>query len=142
MNISKKEMAELEKKFISIQWNKLSNKNKLLQASSIIQELWQIHCFREGNTRTTAMFLYFLLKTIGLHINIDFLGDNAKYFRTALVVASLYSLSKPEYLRGIIKDSTTLKNKTTKKYETIDGYEVSKYSYQNHTIDKIKTIKI
>jgi len=140
-NYIEKEMNELEEKFININWSKLPNKEKLLSTSSIVQELWQIHCFREGNTRTVALFLYFLLKTIGLHINVDFLGENAKYFRNSLVLASLYSASKPEYLQGIISDATTVKNKTTSKYETIDGYEVEKYSYQNHTIKKIKTIK-
>ena len=87
------------------------------------------------------MFLYFLIKTVGLHINVEFLGKNAQYFRNALVLASIYSASKPEYLKGIITDATTVKNYVSSKYETIDGYEVKKYSYQNHTIEKIKTIK-
>lgn len=137
----KKEMNDLEKRFLSINWEELDNKQKINNVASIIQELWQIHCFREGNTRTVALFLYFLLKTIGVHINIDFLGKNAKYFRNALVLASLYSKSKPEYLFGIIADCTTIKNLTTNKYETINGYEVDKYSYQNHTTEIIKTVK-
>ena len=135
------EMDDLEKKFKSIQWEKLNHKDKIKKVAETIQELWQIHCFREGNTRTVALFLYFLLKTLGIHINVDFLGNNAKYFRNALVLASLYSSSKPEYLVGIINDSTTIKNVSSGKYETINGYEVDKYSYQNHTVEKIKTIK-
>lgn len=137
----KKEMNDLEKRFLSINWEELDNKQKINNVASIIQELWQIHCFREGNTRTVALFLYFLLKTIGIHINIDFLGKNAKYFRNALVLASLYSKSKPEYLFGIIADCTTIKNLTKNKYETINGYEVDKYSFQNHTTEIIKTIE-
>ena len=136
-----KEMEDLESKFVSIKWDNLSNKEKIQNASSIVQELWQIHCFREGNTRTVALFLYFLLKSIGLHINVEFLGKNAKYFRNALVLASLYSSSKPEYLFDIIVDSTSMKNSTTNKYETLAGYEVDKYSYQKHTVNKIETIK-
>lgn len=135
-----KEMDDLENKFVDIDWSTLKKKEKVLMVASIIQELWQIHCFREGNTRTIALFLYFLLKTIGLHINIDFLGKNAKYFRNALVLASLYSSSKKEFLEGIILDSVTMKNPVSSKYETIDGYEVAKYSYENHTIEHIKTI--
>ena len=137
----KKEMNDLEKRFLSINWEGLDNRQKINNVASIIQELWQIHCFREGNTRTVALFLYFLLKTIGVHINIDFLGKNAIYFRNALVLASLYSKSKPEYLFGIIADCTTIKNLATNKYETINGYEVDKYSYQNHTTEIIKTVK-
>ena len=125
----KKEMNDLENKFLEIDWTSLNKKEKIQKITDIVQELWQIHCFREGNTRTTALFLYFLLKTIGLHINIDFLGKNAKYFRNALVLASLYSSSKKEFLNGIIAESVTIKNPNTKKYETIDGYEVAKYAY-------------
>ena len=136
-----KEMEDLEIKFKKINWSSLTSKEKIQNVSSVIQELWQIHCFREGNTRTIALFLYFLLKTLGIHINADFLGENAKYFRNALVLASLYSASKPEYLFGIIADCTTIKNLTSNKYETINGYEVNKYSYQSHTIENIKTIK-
>lgn len=137
----KKEMEALEYKFIAIEWNVLSNKEKIDKVAEIVQELWQIHCFREGNTRTVALFLYFLIKTVGLHINIDFLGKNAKYFRNSLVLASLYSESKPEYLKGIVSDAVTVKNIGNNKYETINGYEVEKYSYRNHTVEKIKTIK-
>ena len=140
-NYIKKEMNDLETKFTQLDWKKLTNKDKIENVASIIQELWQIHCFREGNTRSVALFLYFLLKTIGLNINIDFLGKNAKYFRNALVLASLYSSSKFEYLLGIISDCTTIKNLSTNKYETINGYQVDKYSYQNHTTELIKTIK-
>lgn len=136
-----KEMNDLEKRFLSINWEELDNKQKINSVASIIQELWQTHCFREGNTRTVALFLYFLLKTIGVHVNIDFLGKNAKYFRNALVLASLYSESKPEYLFGIIADCTTIKNLAKNKYETINGYDVNEYSYQKHTTEIIKTVK-
>lgn len=137
----KEEMNALDETFKGINWDGLNHDEKIKRVASIVQELWQIHCFREGNTRTVALFLYFLLKTLNIHINPEFLGKNAKYFRNSLVVASLYSMSKPEFLLGIIKDSTTVKNPSSGKYETINGYEVNKYSYQNHTIEKIKTIK-
>ena len=136
-----KEMNDLEKKFKQIEWKLLSTKEKINNICSVVQELWQIHCFREGNTRTTAIFLYFLIKTVGLHINIDFLGKNAAYFRNSLVLASLYSASKPEYLLGIVKDCTTIKDLSLNKYKTIDGYEVDKYSYTNHTVERLETIK-
>ncbi len=137
----KKEMTDLDKRFHSLKWDNMSLEDKVSNASSIIQALWQIHCFREGNTRTVALFLYFLLKKIGLHINSEFLGKNAKYFRNSLVLASLYSASKPEFLKGIIGDAVTYKNVQTNKYEMLNGYKVEKYSYSNHTVDKVKTIK-
>ena len=58
-----------------------------------------------------------------------------------IALNSLYSNSKPEYILGIVTDSVTLKKISSKKYETIEGFEVNKYSYLNHTIEKIKTIE-
>ena len=134
-------LKDLDKEYQSIEWEKLSTKEKIEKICYFVTEFWHIHPFREGNTRTTAMFLYFLIKKAGLHINIDFLSKNGKYFRNALVLNSLYSNSKPEYIFGIVSDAITIKNVSNKKYETIDGYEVNKYAYTNHTTDKIKTIE-
>ncbi|MFA7031974.1 MAG: Fic family protein [Bacilli bacterium] len=136
-----KELENLEKKFTSINWNSLTIKEKVSKVSSLISELWQIHMFREGNTRSIAMFLYFLLKTLDIHINTEFIGKNAKYFRNALVLSCIYDKSKPEYLLGIIKDTISYKNIQTNSYLSIDGYEVNKYEYKQHTINKLKTIK-
>lgn len=86
------------------------------------------------------MMLYFLIRKVSLHINTEFLSKNSKYFRNALVLSSLYSSSRPEYLLGIVSDCVTLKNINKNKYETIDGMEVEKYKYNNHTVKKIETI--
>lgn len=134
-------MTELDKEFKEINWQNLKPKEKIEKICYFVSEFWHIHPFREGNTRTTALMLYFLIKEAGLHVNIDYLTKNGKYFRNALVLSCLYSSSKPEYLLGIVEDSVTLKNYSNKKYETIDGYEVEKYSYTNHTIEKIRTIE-
>lgn len=135
------ELDELDKKFKSIKWSQLNTNEKLSKIIEVVQELWQIHCFREGNSRTTAIFLYFLLKTQGIYSNREFISKHSKYFRNALVFASIGSYSNSEFLQGIIEDSVTVKNIDTGKYETINGYNVEKYSYTEHTIEKIKTIK-
>lgn len=134
-------LSDLQKEFETIKWDCLGSKEKIEKICYFVSEFWHIHPFREGNTRTSAMMLYFLIKKAGLHVNIDFLSKNGKYFRNALVLSCLYSSSKPEYLFGIVSDSTSLKNVSSKKYETIDGFEIKKYSYTNHTLEKLKTIK-
>lgn len=134
-------LKDLDKEYQSVDWKKLNSKEKIEKVCYFVSEFWHIHPFREGNTRTTAMLLCFLIKKAGLHVNIDFLSKNGKYFRNALVLNSLYSNSKPEYILGIVSDAISVKNISNKKYETIDGFEVNKYSYTNHTVDKIKTIK-
>jgi len=134
-------LNELQKEYEAVKWDQLSSKEKIEKVCYFVSELWHIHPFREGNTRTTAMMLYFLIKKAGLHVNIDFLSRNGSYFRNALVLSCLYHSSKPEYLFGIVSDSAAAKNPVTGKYETIDGYEVAKYAYSNHTIEKMETIQ-
>lgn len=134
-------LTELDEEFQKVAWNELNTKEKIEKICYFVSEFWHIHPFREGNTRTSAMMLYFLIKKAGLHINIDYLSKNGKYFRNALALSSLYSSSKPEYLFRIVEDSVTIKNVSSKKYETINGVEVEKYAYASHTTDKMKTIK-
>lgn len=136
----KQALDELEKKFKKVNFNGLNNEEKIEKICYFVSEFWHIHPFREGNTRTSAMMLYFLIKKANLHINVESLSKNAKYFRNALVLSSLYDSSKSEYLLGLLYDCTSIKNFTSKKYETIDGFEINKYEYSNHTIEKIKTI--
>lgn len=134
-------ILDLDKEFKSVNWDSLNSEEKIQKICYFVSEFWHIHPFREGNTRTSSLMLYFLIKKAGLHVNLNFLQKNGKYFRNALVLSCLYSSSKPELLLGIVKDSVSIKNVSSKKYETIDGYEVDKYSYTNHTIEKIKTIE-
>lgn len=50
--------------------------------------LWQNHPFREGNTRTTAVFVIKYLRSIGFKVNNDLFANNSWYFRNALVRAN------------------------------------------------------
>lgn len=133
-----KEMNDLEAKFVNINWDEYDGINKVKKVARIIQELWQIHCFREGNTRSVVWFSYFLLKTLGIHLNVEFIGKHSQYFRNSLVLASRYSKSEFEYLEGILLDATSFDSKDESIYKNIDGIEVEKYTYSYHTIEKLK----
>ena len=56
--------------------------------------LWQNHPFREGNTRTTAVFIIKYLRSIGFKVDNDLFADNSWYFRNALVRANYRNPSK------------------------------------------------
>lgn len=135
------DLEDLDKKFKKIPFNEITQPEKLLFIADIIQELWQIHTFREGNTRTTLLFLYFLMKQNGLHINTEFLSECSGYFRNALVLASIGFYSKKEYLLGILTDCVSYLDPDTNKYKTIDGFDCERYDARPHTVDKLKTIK-
>ena len=59
-----------------------------------ISNIWQIHPFCEGNTRTTAVFLIKYLKTFGFEINDEIFANNSWYFRNALVRANYRNFNK------------------------------------------------
>ena len=50
--------------------------------------IWQIHPFGEGNTRTTAVFMIKYLRTLGFTVTNDIFAENSWYFRNALVRAN------------------------------------------------------
>ncbi|MBQ9231109.1 MAG: Fic family protein [Prevotella sp.] len=65
--------------------------------------LWQIHAFGEGNTRSTAVFMIKYLKTLGFKVNNDLFATNSWYFRNALVRANYSNLQE-----GIIETTVFL----------------------------------
>ena len=60
--------------------------------SGFVANLWQIHIFGEGNTRTTAVFFIKYLRTLGFDATNDIFAENAWYFRNALVRANYNDL--------------------------------------------------
>ena len=62
--------------------------------SRFISNVWQIHPFCEGNTRTTAVFLIKYLRTFGFDVNDEVFKDNSWYFRNSLVRANYKNFNK------------------------------------------------
>ena len=65
--------------------------------------IWQVHPFREGNTRTTALFIEKYLISLGYKVDNTLFKDKSIYFRNALVRSNYYN----NYL-GIKEDSSYL----------------------------------
>lgn len=57
-------------------------------------DIWNIHPFGEGNTRSTAVFMIKYMKTFGFRINNDAFRENSWYFRNTLVRANYNDLQK------------------------------------------------
>ena len=55
--------------------------------------LWQVHAFCEGNTRTIAVFMIKYLRTLGFNVVNDVFAENSWYFRNALVRANYSDLT-------------------------------------------------
>ena len=98
-----------------------------------------MHSFREGNTRVVTLFLYCFLKKLGFKVNREFINKHAKYFRNALVLASIGKYSECNYLEEILKDSISYKivdDELNIKYQTIKVYNLDKYEYNYHSSKK------
>ena len=66
----------------------LSEEEKVRHIAHFISGLWQIHPFREGNTRTTAVFAIQYLRSMGYEVTNNLFKDYSWYFRNALVRAN------------------------------------------------------
>jgi len=62
--------------------------------AAFIADLWQRHPFREGNSRTTAVFAVKYLRSLGYAVTNNMFADNSWYFRNALVRANYMGLGK------------------------------------------------
>ena len=68
-------------------------------------KLWQVHPFREGNTRTVTEFCAQYAATQGIFIDRNLFKQNASFLRNALVVASIGEYSDFSHLNRIVKDA-------------------------------------
>ena len=68
-----------------------------------VSDLWQIHPFAEGNTRTTAVFTILYLRSMGFDVTNDLFANHAWYFRNALVRANYQNVQK-----GIMRNTDYL----------------------------------
>lgn len=72
--------------------------------ADFVAGVWQIHPFREGNTRTVATFAQLYLAQFGIAPGNGLFRDNSTWFRDALVRASYSSIRE-----GIIEDPSFIR---------------------------------
>ncbi|MEY3984250.1 MAG: hypothetical protein RL160_1809 [Bacteroidota bacterium] len=110
---------EQERKF---NYKGLNEQEIVEHIAHFISNLWQIHIFGEGNTRTTAIFLIKYLRKLGFkNANNDLFANHSWYFRNALVRANYEDLSRGIYrtdkflirflLNLLLKGNYSLKNR-------------------------------
>lgn len=76
---------EQEKRF---SYKDLSLDESIKHLCRFTSNIWQVHPFCEGNTRTTAVFIIKYLRTFGFDINGDVFAKHSWYFRNSLVRAN------------------------------------------------------
>ena len=72
----------------SFNYSSVSVDDAIAHLATFCSNIWQIHPFGEGNTRTTAVFMIKYLTTLGFKVNNEIFANNSWYFRNALVRAN------------------------------------------------------
>ena len=88
---------------VSFDHTQLSIEDFVRHICQFVSNLWQIHAFREGNTRATAVFAIQYLRSLGFSVDNDLFARHSWYFRNALVRAN-YS----NYQQKIVRDTSFL----------------------------------
>ena len=113
--------------------------------------IWQVHPFCEGNTRTTAVFIIKYLRTFGFNINDDVFAENSWYFRNSLVRANYKNFEKNIFDDTIFLEKFFHNLLTKSKYELKNRYTHIDYNqsandedlkYKNCTLEEQAIINI
>ena len=97
---------EQERQFI---YKGLTTDQLIKHIAHFVSDIWQIHAFGEGNTRTTAVFAILYLRDLGYKVENDMFAQHSWYFRNALVRANYRNAVEgidyaPEYLERFFRN--------------------------------------
>ena len=91
----------------NIQWDKLSDKDKVLKFADTYQYLWQCHPFNEGNTRTTSKFMEQYAYVNKIPVNFKKLFKDPTSLRNAFCLYSIGDSKSDEILNDLFLNSMT-----------------------------------
>lgn len=84
----RQELRQLDSQYIhGIQWKKLSKYEFIEYLCQLIVELWVVHPFVEGNTRTIIVFMDQFVRQFGYYVDIDKFNATSEDIRNAFVWA-------------------------------------------------------
>ena len=122
-------LTAMFKKYQAVDWQGVSNIADIV--SEFLLELWTIHPFREGNTRTCVTFLWHYLQGRGIDFRLELLKNNPMYVRDSLVMANY---DQKQYIQKIVSDalSPDAADKIYKQSENAidEQYQIAKTDYE------------
>ena len=139
--------ADLDKVFVEIKkidWVSLTREDFAKQIARLFPKLWQVHPFREGNTRTTVMMMTFFVEHYGYFFDQNLMAESAGYVRDSFVLESLGEHSEYEHLEKILLDAICIEpveyaNGDIVSKDKTEKYE--KYRSKNYTPTKHEYIE-
>jgi len=136
----KKQLNDTMKEITKLKRSGDNDRDIVFRLVRIICAIWQIHPFREGNTRSVIVFAVLLAKKLGFEVDHELFRVNSSYVRNALVWGAQGIYSKYEYLEKIFFDAILhetsnkdeLQATEAEKYERIGDYKVKDYIERPH----------
>lgn len=125
-------------------WNNMTRVEFVQSLARTFPKLWQVHPFREGNTRTVVMMMTFFVEHYGYYMDQELMAASAGYVRDSFVMASLDQFSEFEHLEKILMDAvcdapmdydeSSLDDvqSTTSQEDRYNKYQKEKYAPQPH----------
>lgn len=137
-----RDLEKAWKKINKVDWASLSKDAFAKKIAWLFPALWQVHPFREGNTRTIVMLITFFAEHYGYYFDQELMSASAGYVRNSFVLASLGEYSEYEHLEKILcdaisdelidyADDTDSNPEKSEKYAKYDNgnYEPTKHEY-------------
>ncbi len=130
-------------KINAVGWKSLTHEDFAKEIAHLFPLIWQVHPFREGNTRTTVMLIALFVEHYGYYFDYELMASSAGYVRNAFVLSCFGEYSEFEHLEKILIDAisddpiekfdnneSSLKSKETKykKYYT-EYYKPTPHEY-------------
>ena len=97
-------------------WSDMTREGFACAMTRCFPKVWQVHPFREGNTRTVVMMMTFFVEEHGYFMDQELLAACAGYVRVSFVMAALGQYSEFEHLERILLDAI----RTTPVLYTVD----------------------
>lgn len=102
-------------------YSRIPIEEKVRHLARFVANIWQVHPFGEGNTRTTAVFAIKYLNSLGFKVNNETFDKSSWYFRNSLVRANYTNMAKGIYMNAeylerffrnlLLGESNELKNR-------------------------------
>ena len=119
-----------------INWADISKEEFAKLIARLFPKLWQVHPFREGNTRTTVMMMTFFIEHYGYYFDQNLMSESAGYVRDSFVLASLGENSEYEHLEKILQDAICTEPIDYESSATVSDEKKAKYKSDNYTPTK------
>ena len=92
-------------KINSVDWRSLGHHDFVVLVTHLFPAVWQVHPFREGNTRTIVVMMAFFAEKYGYFFDYELMAASAGYVRNAFVLCCFGEHSEYEHLERILLDA-------------------------------------